>query len=347
MIKFPGFPRPTYDETFTSWIFRCGNCREINLSSLADITVSEDCVGGRIVYEDPDFDFESPYFLAASRLMNLDKNLLKLSFSPRAEWILPWWQRRYYCPDCLADDVRERRAPSWRRAWCYAFVSHCEIHKKQLIELDGPVSQSKAWDAFVSSANSNYTCQPNRCSKWASRNATAIRYLLQRKALRVFKTSSRFPIKKRRRSDIFFCFKVIAQILLMPSTLFNRPGAARCLFSDGRMRIDRTLKSYPDIIEIGSLESTSHERMCAVILAGFILSIYGSRELDLIRRVYRYAGINFPDDKFFLGFWAFNFSSVSDYNYVKSMFSFFPKKVILKAKKYIDGIEAASAGIRA
>lgn len=343
-MKFRGFPRPVYDETFTSWVSRCGDNRKINFSSLMGILVSERIVGNRIVCEDPDFDFESQFFLAASRLINVSASLLRLSFSPRSAWILPWHQRKYYCPDCLVDDVCKKRNPSWRKAWCYAATSHCEVHNKQLIELPGLVSPSKAWDAFTSHVNLNNLPPPNRTSKWMSDNATKLRYLLQRKALRVFNVNLMSPGNSRRKTDVFPCFKVVAQILLMPRTLITSKGLARHLYSDGRARIDRTLKNYPDALEIGSLESTAHERMCAVILSGFVFSIYSDRELEVAKRVYMYAGYHFPDDKYLLGFWAVSTGCARDYLYVKSLFCNFPKKTLRKVKRFIDGIDAANKG---
>lgn len=343
MIKFSNLPRPVYDETFTSWIFRCGSHRYTLMSSLLDIIVTPKTIEGRLAYEDPDFDFKSQYVLSASSLINIDLAQLESAFSPKTNWLLPWHMRKYYCPECLMDDVRQGRNPSWRRSWCYAFSSHCHTHKKMLIVLPGLLSPNKAWDAF-----SDYTERKNIYlhidSKWSHPNPSELRFLLQLKALRlagVGHSAYHKPAKSRRTFD---CFKIITQIFLQARTISTPGGVARHLFSSGALPINYGMAGYPDAIEIGSLESSSHERMCGVILAGFIFSFYSQRDLEVAKKIYYYTGYYFPSDKYKLGRMSFDFISKNDYLYVKSLFSKFPAAPTKKIKKFIDGIDSSAPG---
>lgn len=342
MIKFRGLPRPVYDETFTSWISRCGNDKRIHLSSLLDICVTHRIAGSSLVHEDPDFDFDSPFFLSATSLIDVSLHQLRSAFSPKSKWFLPWHQRKYYCPDCLIDDISQGRIPSWRKSWCYVFSSHCIFHKKQLIEFQGMPSTEKAWDAFVEYANLKNKSSEIK-SKWSSATPTKLRYLLQIKALRIAGVGPSLYCSQSTSLRTFDCFKVLAQIFLQASTTHTPPGAARHLFFSGRLPINRSISGYPDVLEIGSLEANAHERMCGVILSGYILSLYSSRELKVIRRIYSYTGYIFPEDKYRLGFWAFDLDFKKDYLYVKSLFDIFPSPFLNKVKRFIEGIEAANS----
>lgn len=340
MIKFHNLPRPVYDETFTSWVSRCGSNRHIHMSSLLNIRVTPDVIGGCVVYEDPDFDFKSPYFLSASSLIGVDLAQLESAFSPKTNWLLPWHQRKYYCPECLIDDVRRGRNPSWRKSWCYAYSSHCYLHKKLLIELPGQLSANKAWDAF-----SDYVSMRNTYlhadSKWSHSNPAALRFLLQQKALRLAGASHSAYCKSAKNACNFIYFKVITQVFLQARTASTHAGAARHLFSSGRVPINRSLAGYPDSLEIGALESSSHERMCGVILAGLVFSFYSRRDIEFTKSIYKYTGYYFPGDKYRLGRMAFEFVSRNDYLYVKSLFLKFPPTLNKKIKKFIDGIDAS------
>ncbi|SDS21206.1 TniQ family protein [Pseudomonas oryzae] len=341
MIKFRGLPRPVYDETFTSWISRCGNAKHSRLPSLLDVRVSESISGGRFSHEDPDFDFESAYVLSAVRLIGVDLARIKCGFSPNTKWVLPWHQRKHYCPDCLIEDIRDGRNPSWRKSWCYAFSSHCQFHKRQLVEFSGKLSVDKAWDAFVEYVNFNNTSSETS-SKWASVAPTKLRYLLHLKSLRLAGVGPSSCCKKDNILSTFDCFKILTQIFLQARTTRTPPGAARHLFFSGRLTINRSIFGYPDVLEIGALETNAHERMCGVILSGFILSFYSKKDLELAGGIYSYTGYHFPEDKYRLGFLAFDLASQQDYLYVKSLFDKIPSSILNDIKRFIEGIDAAN-----
>ncbi|WP_455231315.1 hypothetical protein [Geopseudomonas aromaticivorans] len=313
------------------------------MSSLLDLWVTKDIVGGRFIYEDPDFDFKSPYFSSASILINVDLAKLESAFSPKSNWLLPWHQRKYYCPECLTDDVRSGRYPSWRKSWCYALNSHCHFHRKQLFTYPGQLSADKAWDAFADYANSK-NFYLHKDSNWSYSTPAALRYLLQLKALRLAGAGPSSYGKSAKNARAFVFFKFVAQIFLQARTVNTPAGAARHLFSSGRLYVNRSLSGYPDALEAGSLESNSHERMCGVILAGFIFSFYTRRDLEVARRIYAFTGYYFPDDKYRLGFMSFDFLYKDDYLYVKSLFFKFPATLLKKVKRFVDGIDAANSG---
>lgn len=342
MIKFRGFPRPVYDETFTSWISRCGHNKYIQMSSLLDIMVRSDVIRGRFVYEDPDFDLKSTYFLSASSLIDIEVAQLESAFSPKSNWLLPWHRRKYYCPDCLFDDVRNGRNPSWRKSWCYAFSSHCQFHRKQLIEFPGQLSSDKAWDAFVDYVNFKNTF-PGMYSKWSSVIPVRLRYLLQLKTLRLAGISPSPHCNLGKNKRVFASLKVLAQIFLQARTMTTIAGVARHLFDSGINPINRDINGYPEALEMGSLETNSHERMCGVILSGFILSFFNKREMEVIRKIYSNTGYHFPEDKYRLGQMAFDLSLREDYLYIKSLFCDFPSSILKKVKKFIDGIDSANS----
>jgi hypothetical protein len=155
MRLFKGLTEPLYDETLTSWLFRCSVAQSTvcfdrrGLQARPEWWLSRD----RLHSADPDFDFKAIFARSAAEMLNLDLGVIAEFFSPRSGAMVGWQARHLFCPECLRQDIAQWRLPGWRKAWCSEDSVYCLEHRYELVRLRSTPKYSKAWDAFCQTCN--------------------------------------------------------------------------------------------------------------------------------------------------------------------------------------------------
>ena len=345
---FANLPKPIYDETFTSWIYRCSRHNHQMASVYECLVISSKTEHGIPSYEDPDFDSEGSFFQTASCILRRDASKLYEYFKPRDLWVVPWNNRHYFCPDCILQDVAQNKLPSWRKSWCYVTTTHCELHKTQLCSLSTYPTKEKAWQAFQQVARERVDPSMSLDSrKWLSKHACKLRYMMCLKVTNWLARHSQPKVEFFKNAIVdkqyVICFKGIMELLLQPSTQVTAAGYAKHAFKLGKL-INRTpfLSKFPNIWRVGALLSTAHERMSAIMLAGWIMSLYSDEEMKLIYRIFESTGCPFPKNKKHLASFAVGFEDRPTYQKMRSMFYPLKLEVLNCAGEYLSAIETHS-----
>ena len=123
---------PIMDETFFSWLHRQSVFSEsfrFPLYMLLDDF--ERC--SRVEAFDRDFDFGSAFAAKASSHLSLSHNECVTLFGTSA-WLLPEYNRRAFCWECLQEHVEKVHYPCHLISWCNVVRTHCSIHNSLLRE---------------------------------------------------------------------------------------------------------------------------------------------------------------------------------------------------------------------
>lgn len=184
MKPFPGLLTPVYDESFSSWLYRCSMHPRLR-SQLRELDFKQTnwkTVGSRLEVDDLDFDFQSEFSTSAMKRLGLNYTTVEKIFSPGRCPVVNWDCCRLYCPDCLRSDIAQGRLPSWRKSSSHEDAVQCQLHHRDLDLLFKAPSVSRAWDAFVENVNNQKPTSPwgearfsrlrsiccNRVSRWLS-----------------------------------------------------------------------------------------------------------------------------------------------------------------------------------
>lgn len=154
-MLFKNLPTPGGDEVLSSWLFRCSFNRGIKGFKRFDLYTKPESwwEGLDLQSLDPDVDFlaASKRFELGSRIAQVETMERYFSFSKCN--VIDWKYRRFFCSDCLRDDIANGQLPVWRKNWCYEHSSICITHGRALSTLLDASRYSKAWDAFAQICN--------------------------------------------------------------------------------------------------------------------------------------------------------------------------------------------------
>ena len=117
---------PVEDETFFSWLHRqsiFNKSFRYPLYMLLDDF--ERC--SRVESFDRDFDFESAFAEGASNHLSLAYDERATLFGTSA-WLLPEYNRRAFCWECLQEHVATVHYPCHLISWCNVVRTHCSTH---------------------------------------------------------------------------------------------------------------------------------------------------------------------------------------------------------------------------
>lgn len=332
---------PVADETFSSWVFRYINssaAQKIGVTRADDFIVHEG--------EDPDFDMDSPFLeQVKSSLVNVE--FYEDFFRAKSDWLLPWMARRHYCHKCLRDDVAQKRLPSWRKNWCYAFSTHCVEHRCLLSRYEfHDQSIDKGWKAFASHI-SPHVADPARVRLWGLEDGgrlDRIFYVLARKAVA---WNFHAPTAQMQEVENFLdrrqCFLALYRIFLQAKTRRIRKSLVRDNFTGGRSEYLLQNYDYPMAMDVGLHLSTAYQRVCAIIMAGIMMSVFTPAELDLLHRIAENTSCWFSAPQDSIGRRAISVHSRSDYYYIRSLFSGMSPSVLKEIGEFIWGVESKTS----
>ncbi len=256
---------PNFDETLSSWLFRCSLNRHI--IKFTRLELAERPLhwweGLEFRSADPDVDF----FSASQRLgegrEDINPEWLSVYFGLRNGTAVEWSYRRFFCPDCLRNDVANGHLPIWRKSWCYSQSCICSMHKKELVALSDASRYSKAWDAFVQECNSvsrsNVAEDP-----WFSRFRSTTLMKIEH-----FLTGSRAS----RRYIVVDLFNKLFCIFLQAPFHGGRGGSARIHFQTERGMRFSDPTSFEQSIFKGASIADPPSRFGSMIFAASLLDI--------------------------------------------------------------------------
>ncbi len=301
ILKIKGYPRPAYDETLTSWVFRCSqNKKLIGSSSIELKHILSDMGEFARQGNDPDFDFSPDYLVRMQDVLGFNMDLVMDYFSPRQAWILPWENRLQYCYKCFSDDISANKLPSWRKSWCYVSSMYCEMHNRELDFNFFKLSPKKPWDYF-----SEHTLglvkspePPRRIERlWLNQKSSRLRRVLCGIIQRKFELKKQSMETMENFGDFYdraYCLAVLISILLKERSPFSSAGIARTLYGFNKTKINRAVKSHQESIDAGVFECSTNERISAFVLAGKLTSALPDGNMNLIRSVF--SASDFPFD---------------------------------------------------
>lgn len=331
------------DECFSSWIYRCMIKFPWVKFSLEGINVrgESDRFGG-IVYEDPDFDIDSSYVQNVILRLDLAEDDYLPFFEKRPGKLLSWQSRRFYCPECIAEDVKNNILPCWRRDWCSAISVFCSSHKKKLSSIrfnNEPIG--RGWRAFSELANyphPQYQGTRNY-DLWESENLQKALYCL---AAQVFEWYGADEETRLNIADTDAAstasFDLVLELLTQAPSLHNSGGLSWAFTFAFKLRLGRYRKGYSWLLENGVNEVDINQRICGVILAGKVLGILSDEEVGrldcMVDDLFPYFGLSNLE----LGFTCANYNSISDYDYLLSRIGQLPCSSQKRFHSFVAGL---------
>ncbi|WP_152623754.1 TniQ family protein [Pseudomonas sp. PI1] len=329
---------PVADETFSSWVFRYINssdARKRGVVRADDFAMLES--------DDPDFDGHSS-FLAQVKSILVDVEFREDIFGAKSDWLLPWMDRRHYCHKCLRDDIAQKRLPSWRKSWCYVFSTHCVEHRCPLSYYDFYESSiDKGWEAFAAHIWPGAE-DPAKVRLLGPRDRgrlDRILYVLVRKAITWYLCT---PPEQLEEVDDFLgrrqCFLAFFRIFLQLKTKKIPVSLVLDDFTGGRRGYSLSNFGYPMAIDLGVYLSTAHQRACSIIMAGILMSAFSPAEVDLLHRIAEETKCWFSAPQDYIGRSAISVCKVSDYYYIRSLFSGVSSVVLKEVSEFIWGVES-------
>ena len=278
MRLFIDLPTPKTDEAFSSWVYRCIHSSKSKRFGRHLLESGIRVVGDtpEIVFEDPDFNPGSDYFLQTCDKLNIDIKCAASFFTINADPVVPWEQRSSFCARCLKDDVASGTLPVWRKSWCYENSIMCHIHRVELISLDKYPTLAKAWDAFC-----QITQYPLEKNRWDEDKFARLRLICISRVSRWLKIQRH---QEPAASQVNVYAGLYAIFLKVP-TIKYPPGLARRLFYRGIVRNFRVEYSFLDCINKGAANSLPRNRFGSIVLLGWLLEILTPLQLaGLLRR---------------------------------------------------------------
>ncbi|RRV10590.1 hypothetical protein EGJ27_02965 [Pseudomonas sp. v388] len=349
--------RPAYDETLSSWLYRVSVTRsgsQYSKFTAALRALTKDvthpisplkyALGNEIGSEttlfanrDADIDYD----------MNLVKGVVGASleqfgvnlqfFVPNSDLITPFSMRRYYCPDCLEEDVAAIGFPYWRKSWTYCMTGYCVQHNRLLaISRTSPSDYDRAWIAFKEDS--------------AGAPSNPFRRMRDRLAIRIqcwyfrqpgFNT---FGLVHSGRSVAMF--DLTYSLLLKCRTRFDGGGYACALAREYRAQIVRQILPLSERIQTGLAQAVPVQRAYALILTGMILGLISTEHIARFVGLARQHGIPWPSTPFEIGKMAMQYASREEYFVLRELYSATPASLVDRCADFFRGLEHGAYSLR-
>lgn len=331
------------DECFSSWIYRCMIKFPWVKFSLEGVSVKGECDRhGELVYEDPDFDIGSSYVQDVISRLNLAEDDYLRFFDKKPGKLLSWQSRRFYCQDCIIDDIKNNILPCWRRSWCSAVCVFCSFHEKKLSSIRfncDPIG--RGWRAF--SEFSQYPYHQYQGTRnynlWESESLQEALYDLAIQVFEWYDSSEEARVDSAGADAASTAyFDLVFELLTQAPSLHNSGGLSWSFTFAFKLRLGRYRKDYSWLLENGVNEVDINQRICGVILAGKVLGILSDEEVGrldcMVDDLFPYFGLSNLE----LGFTCANYSSIGDYDYLLSRIGRLPHSSQTRFDGFVAGL---------
>lgn len=331
------------DECFSSWVYRCMMKLPLVRFLLEGTGVkSESDMYGGSVYEDPDFDLDSGYAQDVISKLGLTEADYLPFFEKRPGKLLPWRSRRFYCQECLKEDVKNNILPYWRRGWCSTVSVFCLVHKKKLSCITYNLAPiGRGWRAFYELANSHYP-QHHGTRDYDLWEGECLQQTLFDLTARVSQWYNSDEAKKAeivgRDVASTASFDLVLELLTQAPSLHNSGGLSWGFTFAFKLRLERYRKGYSWLLENGVNEVDINQRICGVVLAGKVLGILSDEEVGnlecMVGDLFPYFGLSNLE----LGFTCANYNSIEDFDYLLSKIGQLPCSNQKRFQSFIEGL---------
>jgi hypothetical protein len=234
-------------------------------------------------YVDPDTEVS----IAIARLkfagFEVQPQALQAHFLMQSGRLVAWNYRRFYCPECLRENVAMGQLPMWKKSWCYEEVSVCTEHGRYLEMLDDCTRYSKAWDAFVAHCNT----KANRDSK-----VDPMLQRLQSTTMCII-TSSLRDGNGSDQNGVRSLFSRLYRIFLQAPYRGSLGGIARVHFSTERSRRFIEPQNLEHSFLIGPSTADSSSRFGSAMVTGALLGIIKESRYSAFARIHATANYNY------------------------------------------------------
>ncbi|HGM8212465.1 TPA: hypothetical protein ACRNHZ_000789 [Pseudomonas aeruginosa] len=295
-----------------------------------------------MIYEDPDFDLGSSYVQdVISRL-----GLAEVDYLPFFEKIpgtlLSWPSRRFYCQECLREDVKNNLLPCWRRGWCTTVSVFCTIHKKKLSRLQFDYDRiGRGWQAFYELTNtpSSRYAGTRSYDLWESEHLQQALFDLATKVFQWYNSdeTAKADIAGHGTALSYF-FDLVLELLTQAPSVRNSGGLAWQFRFAFKLILKRYRKGYSWLLRNGVNEVDINQRVCGVILAGKVLGVLSDEEVKrldcMVDDLFPYFGLSNLE----LGITCTNYNSIEDYDYLRSIIGQFPCSNQKRFQSFLAGL---------
>jgi hypothetical protein len=314
---------PNLDECFSSWVYRniVKYPRVRFLLSDVHVTGSSGKYGDTI-YEDPDFDIKCRYVQEVLLRLELTEAEFSSFFEGTPGKLLPLPARRFFCPDCLRDDVARGSLPYWRKEWCRTVSVFCSKHEQRLACIYPTFNFiERGWQAFsqIASASMGDHTGTRFYEIWSDTSLQQKVFGLTNKVL------SWYLQEEGVKPDIALpgsasveAFDLALEIFTQAPGLYTVPGHAWYFSFACKLRFQRFRRHYPWLLENGAYEVNINQRICAVIMAGQVLGIITENDLCEIHEKVDEFYSGFKTSAIYCYCGAGSFTSRDDFNYLLS-----------------------------
>ncbi|SDG39001.1 hypothetical protein SAMN05216603_101524 [Pseudomonas benzenivorans] len=333
----------SYDECFSSWVYRCKIKFPWVKFVLEDDGVDKEHGEYREVeYEDPDFDVNSAFVKSVVLKLGLAANDYLPFFEIKPGKVLPFKYRRFYCSICMKENIEQNILPCWSKEWCYSVSTFCLKHKKKLSFGRFLYPHiGRAWHAFSESTNGS--CIPHGGSRqyalWEDDGVQEYIYQLSSQVLEWYWAEEKNLKWEGTCNARVESFDLILRLLTQAPCPLNSGGISWLFTFSHKIRLGRYRRDYSWLLENGVNEVDINQRACGVILAGKILGVLAK---DQVARLNHMVGDLFPyfdHSSLELGFASANYRSMDDYNYLLSRFDQLPCSFQENLHGFIVGLQ--------
>lgn len=287
-MPFYSLPNPADDESFTSWINRC----ELRLSPrrvpFIDTITTYDSNSDRFPILDPDFSIEILTSTMVSEILTVGPQTLFRLFRSRSTWVVPSsvWQNA--CINCLIDSLKNQRCYVFLKSWRYVTRPICPIHQCLLKAL--PHHQRVSINALTEVHFST-----NKCflKSLQIRKLVVLALKMQRYMTRLENDTSPCALKSfAAHRFLMELFMSSGELRGLACSLFSKPTKARGALTHSGGRV---------LMLLGAFTSSPFERMCAMILTGYVTGLYSPQENLIFESICNKFGAVFRCNAFAVG----------------------------------------------
>jgi hypothetical protein len=260
-MPFYSLLNPVNDESFTSWIRRCELKLSPRLFSSTKINSmfysNIDC----FPILDPDFSVDTLVSTSVNDTIKVDPQILLNLFRPRTTWVIPFSDWQNACTACLMESLKKKGCYVFLKSWRYTAHPICSVHQCLLSPL--PYKQRNSIMAFPEKYIATHKCTLDSLSL---KKLVLLALKIQRHIYRLENSTDNSAL------EIMAAYRFVMELFLcageyrgLACFLYSKPTPQRGALKHSGAR---------SLMLIGAYTASSFERMCALILTGYVIGAF-------------------------------------------------------------------------
>ncbi|WMY87439.1 hypothetical protein QR297_11545 [Pseudomonas shirazica] len=265
------------DETFSSWLYRQSIFDPDSLLSFDQVT---ECFrrSSQVQLGDLDFDSKTPFVLECCQHLNLSSSLFSQFFAESGEWRIPRFYRRSFCYVCFCYHIDEYAHPALLKNWSRVFYTVCELHQAPMYDsadrygykLDAAIELFKYYHTQGNLLRVNLLRSFQHQDELLGLAARTQSYLSDAEELASYSNCADA-------SALWAFCKLLLEILLHAryGLIYQFLGSPH--YSDDS-------KPFRYRLHMGAMTANIIQRRAAVIILGYIMSVYRAEEIEILQQ---------------------------------------------------------------